>query len=303
MSTILQKVVTPQASAAYLASGWDRVAGFVVQVDDVAYATTPAQLFEIHGLGYPGSPFFAADPFVDVLRFPSYPTLQFVNAIGGVDQATRALTGGPFVDRAPFTGTGFATAEGRIVPVWWLTHTRLAPDSVLVRIFADGSSQELARYPDVGRGWVVDGVAVGRRLPRSRFVGTLASFNGAYYVADVLEGGSRVALAMDAEPADSLFVQTAAGTWRREIAREDAQQILELSVEANWNGLELRIVDEWTDATGVDRSRGSYVGHNADLAEGLRLVKLEAGVYEVTLPKDALEDVKTSQLAPASWVS
>lgn len=296
MNTVLQKVVTPQASAAYLTFGWDRVSGFAVQAGDVAFATTPAQLFEIHGLGYPGSPFSASDPYLDVLRFPSTPTQQLVNAIGGIDQATRSMTDGPFVDRAPFTGTGFATAGERIVPLWWLTHTRLAPDSVLVRIFADGSSQELARYPDVGHGWVVDGLAVARRSPRSRFVGTLASFNQAYYLADVLDGGTRIALAMDEQPADPLFAQTAPGKWRREIARAEAGDILELNVEASWNGLRLRIVDEWSDDTGVVLSRGSYVGHNADLAEGLRLIKLEAGVYEITLPKAALEDVKTIQL-------
>jgi hypothetical protein len=301
MPTVLQKAITPQLSRAYLTSGWDRVSGFVVTAEDAAFATTPAQLFEVHALGFPGSPFSPADPYIDVLRFPARSTLRLENATGGVDQATRALTGGLFVDRPPFTGTGFAPVAGHIVPVWWMRHTRVVPDSQLVRVFADGTSTLLAVFPNIADGWTVDGASVGRSTPFSRHVGTLAEWDGVYLTADVIDQGRRIVLATHSKPTDERFVRTGRGMWKYEIPFEEATVVVELDVEAVWNGLELRIVDEFADTDGTKLSRGSYVGHNADLAEGLQLTKVDAGVYETTVPSHTLRGIRTTQLSQASW--
>lgn len=299
--SLLQKAVTPQLSNAYLTSGWDRVSGFVVTAADAAFATTPAQLFDVHALGFPGSPFTPEDPFIDLIRFPSRATMRLENATGGVDQTTRALTGGAFVDRPPFTGTGFAPVAGHIVPVWWMRHTRLVPDTELVRVFADGTEKLLAVFPNIADGWVVDGASVGRSTPFSRHVGTLAQWNGMYLTADVIDQGRRIVLAMHAQPADERFERNGHGMWKYEIPFEEATEVMELDVETVWNGLELRIVDEFTDTDGTKLSRGSYVGRNADLAEGLQLAKVDAGVYEVTVPSDSLIHSRTTQLAQPSW--
>jgi hypothetical protein len=42
----------------------------------------------------------------------------------------------------------------------------------------------------------------------------------------------------------------------------------------------MRVVDQVRDKNGTAYSRVSYVGRNADLAEGLGLTKIEAGVYD-----------------------
>jgi len=299
--TLLQKAITPQLSNAYLTAGWDRVSGFVVSAADAAFATTPEQLFDVHALGFPGSPFSPADPFVDVIRFEARATLRLENATGGVDQASRALTGGPFVDRPPFTGTGFAPVSGHIVPVWWMRHTRLVPGTELVRVFADGTATVLAEFVNIADGWVADGVPVARTSALPRHVGTLAQWNGAYLTADVIDQGRRIVLASQTQPTDERFVSTGTGLWKHEIPFEEADAVLELDVQANWNGLELRIVDEFLGDDGSKLSRGSYVGHNADLAEGLQLVKVDAGVYEITVPSESLQDIRTTQLTQASW--
>jgi len=299
--SILQKAVTPQLSNAYLTAGWDRVSGFVVEAATVAFATTPAQLFDVHALGFPGSPFSPDDPFVDVIRFPARATMRLENAIGGVDQKTRALTGGPFVDRLPFKGTGFAPVAGHIVPVWWMRHTRVVPNTQLVRVFADGTEKLLAVFPNIADGWMVDGVSVGRSTPFSRHVGTLAKWNDVYLTADVIDQGRRIVLATHSQPTDERFVRTGRGMWKYEIPFEEAAEVMELDIEAVWNGLELRIVDESVDADGTKLSSGSYIGRNADLAEGLRLVKVDAGVYEITVPTAMLEGFRSTQLSQASW--
>ena len=299
--TILQKAVTPQLSHAYLTAGWDRVSGFVVTAADAAFATTPAQLFDVHALGFPGSPFSPDDPYVDVIRFPARATMRLENAIGGIDQATRERTGGPFVDRPPFTGTGFAAVAGHIVPVWWMRHTRLAPGTRLVRMFADGTSTELAVFANIADGWMVDGASVGRSTPFSRYIGTLAEFNGVHLTADVIDQGRRIVLATHSQPTDERFVRTGRGMWKYEIPFDEAQGVIELDMEGNWNGLNLRIVDEFLDKDGTKLFRGSYLDHNADLAEGLRLAKVDAGVYEITVPAASVLDIRTSTLTQSNW--
>ena len=75
-----------------------------------------------------------------------------------------------------------------------------------------------------------------------------------------------------------------------------------MNVTARWNGLEMRVVDQWTDAQGQPIHRVTYLGHNADLDEGLRLEKVDPGVYEASIP-GAPQDVTTTQLIPSSWAT
>ena len=74
-------------------------------------------------------------------------------------------------------------------------------------------------------------------------------------------------------------------------------------MSGRWNGLEVRVVDQWPTLDGAGVSRVSYTGHDADLAEGLQLPKVDAAVYEVTVPTDHLVEVVTTQLIPASWAT
>lgn len=303
MTTIMQKAITPQLAAAYLEGGYDRVAGFVVRAADVAFATTPARLFEAHGLGFPGSPFAPDDAAIHVLRFPATPQLRFEDAIGGTDPETRARTGGPFIDRPPFTGLGFVPVPGALVPLYWLVHSRIPAGSELVRVTSDGAAQVVARFVDVAQGWVSDVVPVAPPASPAiaRFVGPVAVWRGGPYAADPLDDGT-VVLATEAEPEAALgFERTDAGRWRRVVPAGEVAELFELNVTARWNGLEMRVVDSFRDAEGQPVARVSYTGHDADLAEGLRLQKVDAGVYEASVPMASLADVTTAQLVPRTW--
>jgi hypothetical protein len=301
--TLMQKAVTPQLSAAYLDGGYDRVAGFVVRADTVAAATTAAELVEVHGLTFPGSPWTADSPHVDVLRFRATPQLRFEDAIGGVDAASRSRTGGPFLDRPPFTGTGFVATGLGVVPLYWLVHSRIPAGAELVRVGADGTSTLLATYVDVGHGWRAAGAAVQRPLSPvvSRFVGPLARWQDGYLSADPLDDGTTVLVA-ETRPADELgFEQAETGRWRRLVPTADLAELFEMSVTGTWNGLPVRVVDQWKDGDGTVVARVSCTGHDADLAEGLRLQKVDAAVYEATVPLANVTQVQTAQLVPRSW--
>ncbi|GIG20580.1 hypothetical protein Cch01nite_13040 [Cellulomonas chitinilytica] len=298
----MQKAVTPQQSQATWSHGYERMGGFVVRADSVEWATTAADLVVAHGLAYPGSPFGPSPQFVDVLRFPSTEQLRFENATGGTDPTTRAVTGGPFVDRPPFTGNGFVAAPGHVVPLYWVVHSRVPAMSEIVRVGADGSSTLLATYVDVGYGWVLEG-------PHARsvafpmlpmHVGPVARWQGATYPADVFD--DHVVIAAAQKPDRRLrFSQTASGRFRREVPRDEVDELFEFYLEARWNGLPMRVVDQMPDGRGGTVMRVSYLGHDADLAEGLRMQKMEAAVYEAQLPPSALTDVVASQLIPRAW--
>src|SRR5690606_23501442 len=144
---------------------------------------------------------------------PATPQLRFEDAIGGVDNASQARTGGPFIDRPPFSGLGFVPVEGHLVPLYWLVHSRVPAGSELVRVHADGRQQLLARYLDVAQGWESVSAPVGPpRAPISRFVGPMAQWRGAYLSADPL-GEELVVLAADAAPEGLGFAQTPSGRW------------------------------------------------------------------------------------------
>lgn len=298
---LMQKAVTPAASAAILEHGYDRVSGFALRAADVSFATGAEALHEAHGLGYPGSPFRADAPWVDVLRFPASGQLRFEDAIGGTDEVSRLRTGGPFVDRPPFTGLGYQPVGGRHVPQFWVMHTRVPAGSELVRVLADGRSTTLARFADVGHGWrAEDGSAPPSGTALSRFVGLMAQWRGTHLAADALPDGG-VALASESEPEVDGFTRTAAGRWRREVPRAEVAELFELVVTAMWGPLLVRVVDQWTDEDGEQVARVSSIGHDANVAESLGLEKVDAAAYEANILMSALHEVTPARLVPDDW--
>lgn len=306
MATIMQKAVLPNEVEAYLRSGADQVAGYVLRAADVAAARTPAQLFEAHGLGFPDSPFSPDMLSIHVLRFPATPQLRFEDAIGGTDNATAALTRGPFIDRPPFTGVGFSSWSGGTAPLYWLVRSRIPAGAELVRFSIDGSSAVVARYEDVATGWV-SGPGLPPLAPApvppvpSPYIGLMAGFEGKRYSADLLQDGARVVLSSPVDPpASPGFVQTPLGRWRREVPLADLAELFELSMTGWINGLHMRVVASMQHE-GQPALWVTYIGHNADLAEGLGLRKMDAGVYDAMIPADALTDVQTVQMAAETW--
>ena len=274
--TLMQKAITPELTHAHLTAGHDRVAGYVVRADDVSFATTPAQLFEVHGLGYHGSPFSPAASSIDILRFESSPHLQYRDV------------------------------PGYILPLWWLRHSRIPPGAELVRIFADGSSILLGRYGDVGTGWSITQLGARRPAPPSlsRCVGPVAKWHGAYLEADVVDDGQTVVLALANPPlSETGFEQAPSGRWFRRVARDDVSELFELDLTARWNGLEVRVVDQWQDTQRYVVARISHLGGDVERAERLRLDRVEAGVYEAIVYAAELTDIQTNQVVPHTWAA
>ena len=65
----LQKALSPAQVEFLVGGNGDTVSGFVVNAGDAVNARTPEDLFEVHGLDFPGSPWDRSAGYVDVLRF------------------------------------------------------------------------------------------------------------------------------------------------------------------------------------------------------------------------------------------
>ncbi|MFE7506398.1 hypothetical protein [Promicromonospora sp. NPDC057488] len=299
--TFMQKAVTPQQARAYLTDGFDRVGGYVLRAADAVEAGTPAELYQAHGLGYPGTPHSPDEP-VHTLWFEMTPQLRAENAVGGNDKPGAERTGGPFVEHPPFTGTGFAPWPGHAVPVYWLRHSRIPAGAELHRHDPDGSRTHVATYVDVATGWEAAPGSEPLPAPQvspkpSPLVGPIAVFEGKNYAADVLPGAG-VALCTS-EPADG-FEVTRLGRYRRVVAMGELDDLFEMVMRGTVQGLPVRAVDIVRTQQGPGLWV-SYTGHVAVLAEGLGLTKIDAGLYEAAVAPDALADQETLQEAPTSW--
>ncbi|QGN45826.1 SseB family protein [Micromonospora sp. WMMD558] len=142
---VMQKAVAPSQLAYYLERGYDRVSGFVHRAGELAHLTTPAQLFDALGLGYPATPFDRAAEEIYVLRWPAYrPSLYRIPYGGQNETAMRAMEGW-VIERSPFRGNGFAPGESSdVVAEFKVDSARLPHGAQLWRIGADGSERVVA---------------------------------------------------------------------------------------------------------------------------------------------------------------
>lgn len=297
--TVLQRVPTPARVRTYLALGEDQVGGYVLDAADITWAATPAALFELHGLGFPGSPFRPDAPYLDVLRFPVSPFTQVVAATGGQTREAAAQMGGGFVDHAPFTGTGFASARDQLVPLWWLDAARLPAGAELWRVAADGSEQLRAAYSDVGAGWsVVAGAGEDRQAAASPsdVLGVFGTWRGERCLADPMPDGSVTVASWGEIPGAGMRL-TDRGLWAQRVPAHEVTELHELRITCRWRGAPFLLTRRWRQADALV-GRLLYLGRDSYAAEALGLEKTDAAVYEATVPIDDLSDVQAVQLTP-----
>ncbi|PWU47622.1 hypothetical protein DLJ47_30130 [Micromonospora sp. S4605] len=142
---VMQKAVAPSQLGYYLERGYDRVSGFVHRASELAHLTTPAQLYEALGLGYPDSPFARNAEEIYLLRWPAYRPSLYRIPYGGQNEAAMRAMEGWVIERAPFRGNGFAPGESSdVVAEFKVDSARLPHGAQLWRIGADGTERMVA---------------------------------------------------------------------------------------------------------------------------------------------------------------
>lgn len=142
---LMQKAVAASQLAYYLDRGYDRVSGFVHRAAELAHLTTPAQLYDALGLGYPGSPFERSAEKIYVLRWPAFRPNLYRIPYGGQSEAAMRAMEGWVIERPPFRGNGFAPSESSdVVAEFKVDSARLPHGTQLWRIGADGAERLVA---------------------------------------------------------------------------------------------------------------------------------------------------------------
>lgn len=142
---LMQKAVAASQLAYYLERGYDRVSGFVHRAGELAHLTTPAQLYDALGLGYPGSPFERSAEKIYVLRWPAFRPNLYRIPYGGQSEAAMQAMEGWVIEKPPFRGNGFAPSESSdVVAEFKVDSARLPHGTQLWRIGADGTERLVA---------------------------------------------------------------------------------------------------------------------------------------------------------------
>ncbi|MCL2454039.1 MAG: hypothetical protein FWD18_01865 [Micrococcales bacterium] len=267
--TLLQKTVSPRLSRAYLKEGYDRVGGFVVRVSDVRFATSTDDLAAVHGLRAPGSGWTPRSPWIDLLRFEADWYLRYL--------------GQP----------GFA------VPLWWLMHTRVPPGAQLIRRYAEGGTELLARYGHLGAGWrpADPHLTVPTMARLSQCVGPVAAWNGTHYDADVVDGRVVVATSTP-QPQESGFWPGGQGRWYQQLHPAELTDVFGLEVAATWRGMPVHVVDQ---VLAGDRQVARIVpaGDNVEEARQHGMTMLDVDVLEAWVLLEELDDLRSQRLDSA----
>lgn len=304
---ILQKAVTPQMAQAYVKQGLDRVAGYVVRASEVASITSTEELFELHGLGFDGSP-FAPDQPLHVLHLPQPPTATLLRALGGTTPEAVAQAGGGFLERPPFRGDGTTGVGDLETELMWLEHTRLTPGTRLWR-FEPGADQPVlvGTYHGVVFGWQDHEEGdVFRPLATRGLVGVVATTSEGVFPADVKtkEDGTPnlvTVVSYNQSAGEQGFTRTKAGTYARQLSFREVDALLENHVTARWHSLPVRVIDEGKGEDGNNYVRVFSLGRDSAAAERLGMDKMDVGCYETVAPAEALTDIVRSQRVPKAW--
>src|ERR1700691_5368139 len=141
--TLMQKAIPPRLVEPYLTGRRAVIAGFVYRVQDSSFSN-PAEYYEALDLGYEGSGFSPEMAEVYVLRW---------TAVGSESYRVpySAERGGDWSGKPPFTGTGYTSSPGHVVPEFFLDPVRGPMGAEIYRI-TTGSSDFIARFD--GQVWL-----------------------------------------------------------------------------------------------------------------------------------------------------
>jgi hypothetical protein len=151
----MQKVVPPPLVVHYLEGGYDRVAGYVHKLEDVADLATPERLVNGLGLTYENSPFSPDDELIHLIRWHAYKLALFKTPLGGVDEESmQATPDGWVIELPPFLGTGYAPGDGPRIPEFKIASQRLPHGAEFYRVERSGDAVRVATFDADGGRWV-----------------------------------------------------------------------------------------------------------------------------------------------------
>ncbi|QIK67201.1 hypothetical protein G7072_13365 [Nocardioides sp. HDW12B] len=224
--TVMEKLLVPATTARIVERGHDEIGGPVHRAADLSGLGAQERV-AAHGLAGTSGPFGDDPAFVDVLRFPTWPTVQLLTPTSPSTPGERPW---------PVFVHGFLL---NAVPVWTLTATRVPTGSRVVRIGRDGRETELSSYGGAGWGWQrAKGYTppLGLLGPRAQWQGQElpGSYSEDQRSFELVRAGVAEAPPGFRESRPRVFV--------REVPLSECDAVFEVVLTARWRGVDVRVV-------------------------------------------------------------
>lgn len=261
----------PSITGAFLQGGLAEFGGPVVRAADVA-GLSPADLVRSYGLSGEGMVFPESPEFVDVLLFEQRPLMRFSTPS---DIGERPW---------PTYEMGFLRGPAR-APVWNIAQTRVPSGSALWRLHADGRSEQLSVLTSPAAGWTG---ATGY-YPPLHVLGPRARWRGHDLPADFLPDHQSLELVwVGDEDVPEGFEPVRPRIHRRVVGFGECDEIFEAEVGATYRGVPVRVLQSASDGALLLVEQPTW-----ETVQALRLQAVEPGLFELGVPLDHLEDIKS----------
>lgn len=224
--TLLEKLLVPAMTARVVDRGFDEIGGPVYRAADLA-GLGPRERVAAHGLA-DGPWSFGDDPaHVDVVRFPTWPTVQLLTPTSPSTPGRRPW---------PVFEHGFLL---NAVPAWTLTPTRVPTGARFVRVDRDGRETELSSYGGAGWGWQ----RAQGYLPPFGLLGPRAEWRGQDLPGSYSEDRASFELVRIGDPdVPEGFRESRPRVFTREVPVTECDAIFEVVLTGRWRGVDVRIV-------------------------------------------------------------
>lgn len=291
---VLQKAVTPALVHAYLAGGYDRVAGYVVRAAEVNDVTTPAGLRRLHLTDYPETTFPNGGP-IHILHVDRSPAWNLT--------AADKLHERPVMDPS-----GTVEVDEQLIPLFYLDHSRLTPGARLWR-FEDGQDPVLvATYEGPTLGWQNHEGGKLVHMAPTPIVGDVLVVGSTAFTAQVTctdSGAPQTIVAVSPqEPADVPgFQQNLAGLWVRQFEHTELRALFESQLVSTYRELPVQVVARLARPDGTKLARVASLARDFEAAQKLGFTEVELGVWEATVPLAELSTPAPREISPQSWMT
>ena len=268
--TVMEKLLVPATTARVVDRGYDEVGGPVHRAADLA-GLGPRDRVAAHGLLGGPWPFGEDPPYVDVLRFPTWPTVQLL---------TPTMPSTPGRRPWPVFEHGFLL---NAAPLWILTPTRVPTGARFVRIDRDGRETELSSYGGAGWGWQ----RAKGYLPPVGLLGPRAEWNGQDLPGSFSEDRASFELVrVGAAEAPAGFRESRPRVFVREVPVSECDAVFEVLLTARWRGVDVRVVR----STGPELLL-QLTDPTLESIEATGASALDPWTFQVTAPSAEVTDV------------
>lgn len=141
---MMQKLLRHADVHETLQFGVTRVSGYCHQIVDVAHIAAPEILVEALGRKDEMAELITDEGSVNLLRWPAVGLELYRNAVGGVDEASRAAVNGWLIEEPPFVGLGFAPNANQVIREYKVDGVGLPHGAEICELTAAGATEPRA---------------------------------------------------------------------------------------------------------------------------------------------------------------